>query len=247
MRRRGRSGMRARLLGSIGSSALVPQYASSRPPTPPAHAEQHALGQQLPHDPAATGAERAADRQLARAAPPRARASGWRRSRRRSAARSRRRRACATSVGRSRAMPYSLIGIDADGLARVHRPDTPSASARPIVSISLRAAADGHAGLQAADGDERVRAAVLVALGPAGRHPQLARRAPELEPKARRHHADDRVRRAVDLDGPADDRADRRRSGASTARGSARRRDRCPASLPPAGTCARAAAARRAR
>ena len=76
-----------------------------------------------------------------------------------------------------------------------------------MVSISARADDNAHTRLEPADRDERVRAALRVARRPAGRHPQLPRRAPELEAKRLGHDADDGVGQAVDLDGPADERS----------------------------------------
>ena len=63
--------------------------------------EQHALGQELPEQPAAARAEREPHRQLAPPSPPPATAAGWRCWRRRSAARRRPRRRAAAPTERS--------------------------------------------------------------------------------------------------------------------------------------------------
>ena len=51
--------------GASASSPSTPQYATSRPSSPPPQREHQALGQQLPDQPAASRAERAAHRELA--------------------------------------------------------------------------------------------------------------------------------------------------------------------------------------
>ena len=56
----------------------APARRASAPSAPPIEREQQALGQQLPDDAHPIGAERAADRDLARARRTRARAAGWR-------------------------------------------------------------------------------------------------------------------------------------------------------------------------
>ena len=85
----------------------APDARTRRPSAPPASAEQHALGQQLPHDARAAGAERRADGDLLLPRRARATAAGWRRWRTRSAARSRPRRSgsAATAARRRRPAP----------------------------------------------------------------------------------------------------------------------------------------------
>ena len=123
------------------------QCATSSPSRAAGHRQHHAFGEQLLHQPAASGAERRAHRELAATRRRHARSAARRHWRTRSATRSRpRRSAPASRCGRSATMlaASGSPSSDAAGITRdvARQSDRRSTSAAPRASITSRFAGD---------------------------------------------------------------------------------------------------------